>query len=309
VTRDSIEAGIAQGTKSRRALVLVNPGKRDAAGLNEALGRLAAGGVGIEVRDLDPGAAGASLHAASGRCQLIVVSGGDGTLHRAAPLLIEEGLPVGILPTGTANDLARTLAIPPDPVRAADVILAGHTKTIDLGEVNGHPYFNVASIGMTVDLTVRLTGETKRRWGRAAYALTALKVALSAAPFTARIVGGGETIETRTLQIAVGNGRYYGGGMAVDEGAAIDDGHLHLYSLEMQRALAMLPMLWSFRRGTHGRWASVRTLIGDEFTVTTRRARPVSADGEIITATPCTFRVLPRALRVFVPRSDEAGAG
>ena len=79
-----------------------------------------------------------------------------------------------LLPLGTANDLARTLGLPLDLAAAAEVIGRGHTRRIDVGLVNGHAFFNVASIGLSADLAGRLTGLDKRRWGRLAYAARAL---------------------------------------------------------------------------------------------------------------------------------------
>lgn len=260
----------------------------------------------IDVSDMDldltPGPSGIDRATAAARgCDVLIVAGGDGTLHAAAPVLLATGLPFGILPAGTANDLAHTLSIPADPAAAAQIILAGHTRSIDLGEVNGIPYFNAASIGMTVQLTRTLTREMKQRWGKAAYALAAARVALSARAFRATINGPDGSVDVRSLQIAVGNGRFYGGGNAVSEHASIDDGHLHLYSLETASAWRLLPMLWSLRNGTHGRWASVRTSVGDTFEVRTRSPHSVSADGEIICKTPATFRVLANALNVLAP--------
>lgn len=292
-----------EASARRRLLVAVNPQKRDAPELAASLARLVAGNVEIELVDLDVLSKDRDQALSAARaCIAVVVSGGDGSLYHAAPFLREAGRPVGILPTGTANDFARTMGIPFAPVAAAEVILAGHTRQADLGEANGHLFFNVASLGISVALTTRLTRERKRRWGRSAYVLTAVQAAAAIEPFSARIVTPHETVDVRTLQIAVGNGRYYGGGSAVDEKATIDDGVLHLYSLEMTSPWALLPMLWSFRKGTHGRWASVRTAVGKEMRVETRRPRAINADGEIITTTPCTFRVLPKALTVLAPR-------
>ncbi len=300
-TPDTANATIESSAR-RRLLIAVNPQKRDAPELAASLARLVAGDVEIDLVDLDVLSKDRDqAFRAARESSAIVVSGGDGSLYHAAPFLREAGRPVGILPTGTANDFARTMGIPFEPVAAAEVILAGHTRLADLGEANGHLFFNVASLGMSVALTARLTRERKRRWGRSAYVLTAVEAAATIEPFSARIVTSHETVDVRTLQIAVGNGRYYGGGSTVDENATIDDGVLHLYSLEMSSPWAMLPMLWAFRNGTHGRWASVRTAVGTEMRVETRRPRDINADGEIITTTPCTFRVIAKALAVLAP--------
>jgi len=108
-------------------------------------------------------------------------------------------------------------------------------------------------------------------------------------------------VRSLTLQIAVGNGRYYGGGNIVAEDADIDDETLSLYSLEFVKAWRMVMMLRSFRSGEHGELEEVRTLRADRFEVRTRRTRPVNADGEIVTQTPAVFTVSPKAIEVFVP--------
>lgn len=232
---------------------------------------------------------------------LVVVGGGDGTINAAALGVIEAGLPLGILPMGTANDLARTLGIAPDLNTAAQVIADGRTRAIDLGLVNDQPFFNVASLGLSAELAQRLTRDIKRRFGRLGYGLVALRVLAQARPFSAMITSEEGTVRVRTLQIAVGNGRYYGGGNAVEKDAAIDDQHLDLYSLELSRAWKLALMARSFRYGEHGAWEEVRAIRAREFEIRTRRPRPINADGEIVTATPARFTIRPAAVTVFAP--------
>jgi diacylglycerol kinase family enzyme len=104
---------------------------------------------------------------------VVLIGGGDGTLNAAAPGLMDTGLPLAILPLGTANDLARTLGIPSDIKEAVRLAVTGTARRIDLGEVNGIFFFNVASIGLSVELARELTREMKRRWGVLGYAVAA----------------------------------------------------------------------------------------------------------------------------------------
>jgi diacylglycerol kinase (ATP) len=186
-------------------------------------------------------------------------------------------------------------------VEAARVIAAGTLRQIDLGLVNGHPFFNVASVGLSADLARSLGRDLKQRFGRLGYGVAAARLLARARPFAATIVSADEQTRVSTLQIAVGNGRHYGGGNVVERTARIDDQQLDLYSLEFSRAWKLAMLARSFRRGVHGARPEVRTLRGREFTVLTRRPRPVNADGELVTSTPALFTLAPGAVRVFVP--------
>jgi diacylglycerol kinase (ATP) len=236
-----------------------------------------------------------------GEVDLIAVGGGDGSLNCAARGLLDAGLPFGIIPLGTANDLARTLGIPVTLEAAIDVICAGHMRRIDVGDVNGHPFFNVASLGMSAELAMSLTSQDKKRFGQFGYALAALRVLMRARSFSARIIGPHSSVRVRSYQIAVGNGRYYGGGMAVQENASIDDHQLHLYSLEVSDVWKLVLMAPAFRAGRHGTYQEVRVEDGHRFEVRTRRPMPINADGEILTQTPAVFSIHPSALDVYVP--------
>ncbi|WP_218080439.1 lipid kinase [Anthocerotibacter panamensis] len=235
------------------------------------------------------------------RVDLVIVGGGDGTLNAAAAGLVETQLPLGILPLGTANDLARTLSLPTALPDACQVIQRGQTRRIDLGWVNGHYFFNVANLGLSTVITRQLGGGLKRRWGILAYAMTAFKVVGQARPFRAEIRVDGHKFKVRTLQIAVGNGRYYGGGMPVVHDAAIDDQRLDLYSLECQDWWQVLTLLPALARGEQGNSPLVSALQGQEIEIITPRPRRISTDGEFTTMTPARFRVIPLALTAFVP--------
>jgi diacylglycerol kinase (ATP) len=287
----------------RRALLLVNRHARSGtASLDDALSVLRRGGV--EVTEEDCGSKRPIpdvIRAQAGGFDCIIVGGGDGTLNAASPALIETGLPLGILPLGTANDLARTLGIEPDPVAAAGLIVAGNTRRIDLGEVNGHPFFNVASIGFSAQLAQDLTAEAKQKWGVLGYAITALRLLVSLRPFRAYLDHDGTTDIIRTVQISAGNGRHYGGGMTVESSAEPDDGYLDVYSLEIRHWWQMLALFPALRSGTQGTWDEVRTFRTTECTVRTRRVRLINTDGELKTQTPGRFRILRKAIQVYAP--------
>lgn len=233
---------------------------------------------------------------------MVIVGGGDGTLNAIADSLVETQLPLGIIPLGTANDLARTLQIPLNILEACKTIATGHPYAIDLGWVNGKHFFNVASIGLSVKITENLSKERKRRWGVLAYPATALEVIRRSRPLRAEITSQGETIKVKTLQIAIGNGRYYGGGLAVAHDAAIDDQRLDLYSLELEHWRQIFGLAFALLRGKHAETPGSRYLSGTEFEINTSRPHKINTDGEITSKTPAKFKLISQAISVILTK-------
>ncbi len=288
---------------AHRALLLVNRNaRRGHEQLESAIHQL--GTLGFEVLEASidrPTLLSQTIRENRDRVDLVIVGGGDGTLNAAVEGLVETQLPLGILPLGTANDLARTLGLPPTLPEACQVIANGKTQAIDLGWVNGKYFFNVASLGLSVQITRGLTKTAKRRWGVLAYAATAVQVLSKSRRFKAEIVCDGRSEKVKTVQIAVGNGRYYGGGMTVAEDAAIDDERLDLYSLEIDHWWQMALALPDLRRGTHTNSRWIQNWHGKEIFVYVSKPRSINTDGEITTTTPAHFKVVPKALTVLIP--------
>jgi diacylglycerol kinase (ATP) len=286
-----------------RALLLVNrAARRGAETLDDAVACLREHGLElVEESSAAPDRLTGVITRYRGEVDRVVLGGGDGTLGAALPGLLETGLPLGILPLGTANNVARTLGIPPELRAACHVAAEGMRRRIDVGQVNDHYFLTTASLGLSVRITARLTGAAKQRWGVLAYAVTAVRAAAGSRPFHADIEWEGGRLRTRTLQIVVGNGRYYGSAMTVAEDAAIDDGRLDLYSIEAKHWLAIAPLLPALKRGRQGEKRQVEALRAREITIRTRTPRPIDVDGELVTWTPARFRVLPGALTVFAP--------
>ena len=233
----------------------------------------------------------------------VVLGGGDGTLNAAAPALRRLARPFGLLPLGTANDLARTLEIPLDPVEAAAVIVAGSTRRIDLGLIDGAPFFNVASLGLSAEVVREheSEGARKRLLGVLNYPLSAWAAFRRHRPFKAELIIDGEPLRCRCMQIAVGNGRHYGGGMTIDERAEIDDGWLKVYYLRPAGLMAMLWMLPALRFGWLRRTSEAEVRWARRVEIRTRRPRPLDVDGELNGRTPVVIEIAPGAVEVFAP--------
>lgn len=293
-----------------RALLIVNRRSRAGDGdLSAAIAMLEARGLSVRVCRFDqPGEIDSTIRSQVGEVDLVILAGGDGTMNAAADALVDCGLPFGILPTGTANDLARTLDIPTDLTEAAAVIGGGRRHPIDLGRVNGKHYFNAASIGLSAEVTRHHTVERKRRYWLFAYFLSLRDAWRTTRPFRARLICDGRRMRLRAIQVTVGNGRHYGGGMTVSEDAAIDDGWLDVYCLRPGSFWSLLMLAPALRLGRLRCGESVHVTRGRIVEVHTRRRLPINTDGELTTHTPARFQVVRGALTVFVPGSYQSMA-
>lgn len=232
----------------------------------------------------------------------VILAGGDGTMSSAAGSLSECGLALGILPIGTANDLARTLKIPESLEAAAAIIVDGRRHFIDLGKVNGHYFVNAAHIGLGVKVNRTLTQDLKSRWGRFSYARSLFEAFQSIRSYRADIVCDGEEFSVRSIHITVANGRFYGGGMALSKEASIDDHKLRIFSLEPQSFGTLLSHAVAFLLGAQliGR-EGVWLRSGESVRINTSRPMDIYADGEFISQTPAYFDLQPSSLQVCVP--------
>lgn len=251
---------------------------------------------------------GRGIREAAGRCDGVVLAGGDGTVNAALPALIDTGAPLGLLPVGTANDLARTLGVPNDPAAAARVIAKGAERALDVGRVNQRLFCNVAHIGFGVHAhSEGMSAGRKRRWRALSYPVSLARAVGRLRPFSVEVHVDRRVERLRTLHFSVGNGRFYGGGVPVQAAAVIDDGLLDAYAVPPHGPLGLARAVWDvWRGGAPGRavWRSAARRIE----VRTRRPRRIMADGEYLAWTPATFEVLPGALRAVVPL-EQAGPG
>lgn len=296
-----------------KALLVVNRrARKGEQKLDEALEQLQHCGLKwIEVSPEAPEQIGDAIRHHREQVDRVIIGGGDGTLNAAIPGLIETQLPLGILPLGTANDLARTLGIPTTMPEACRILTGGNSTRIDVGWVNEHYFFNVASIGLSVQITHKLDAETKQQWGVFAYPIAALQALRHYRPFWASFcLEAGDLRRVKTVQIAVGNGRYYGGGMSVANDATITDQQLDVYTLNLKHWWQLGAILPDIRSGNQASWSFVDGFRCKEVKITTARPMPVNTDGEITTYTPAHFRIIPEALSVLVaPEQVAPSAG
>jgi YegS/Rv2252/BmrU family lipid kinase len=276
--------------------------RRGTGGLAEARKLLESNGFSLlEADAAGLGATAATIREHRRAVDCVIIGGGDGTLNGAAEALIETGLPLGVLPLGTANDFARTLGIPLDLPGAVGVIVAGLKHRVDVGRVNDRCFLNAASLGLSVWVAEHVRPEVKRRWGALAYGFALVDALRATRPFGVLAVCDGERRRLRTIQVTVGNGVHYGGGLTVAEDAAIDDGWLNLLVVRPLRPWGLMRLAMALRTGRFRGEPMVRIQRARRIELHTRRRRRINTDGEVTTATPAVFEVMPGALTVFVP--------
>ncbi|MDT0186702.1 lipid kinase [Microbacterium sp. ARD31] len=239
---------------------------------------------------------------------LLVAGGGDGTIGCAAEMVAHTPTRLGVLPLGTANDFARTLGVPTGLVEAVDTLVTGKVVDIDLGRVDGRAYLNVASVGLSVAVTQRLSPALKQRLGRLAYPVATLAAYRAHRPFGARLeLDDGTVLELSDLmQVAVGNGRHYGGGLTVAPRASIDDHLLDVYAVEQGRLRDHVSVARLLRTGHLVEHERVHHVTARRLRLVTDEPLPVNLDGEIAATTPATFEVDRNALHVVVPTGSRA---
>lgn len=230
----------------------------------------------------------------------VIAAGGDGTVIRTVGLAMQRGLPLGIVPLGTFNDLARTLDIPLDVDAAAAAIASGGRRRIDVGKVNGQYFVNEASIGLSTRIARRQTPELKKRFGVFGILWTVVQVVGRARMFGGEISFDGTTQRFRSVQITIANNAHFGGIVEVDD-ASIDDGALDLFSIEERNPLKLAGILRKAFAHDASASPGFRRCRAAQFIVRTRHPHHVTADGEPAGFTPATFEVLPRAVDILVP--------
>jgi diacylglycerol kinase family enzyme len=235
----------------------------------------------------------------------LVAGGGDGTLSCAAGHLAGTGRPLGILPLGTLNHLARDAGIPAELEEAAAIIGAGHVREIDLAEVNGRIFVNNSSVGLYPDM-VRLREAEQERKGRGKR-LAMLSASLATLRHFRRhrlwISAEGLEAPIHTPLLFVGNNRYAVNLLSLGRREALDEGELCLYAI---RARSRAGMFWAGIRGIFGRLDQQRdfvTFYVREAEVSSDRdAMVISADGETVRMEmPLRYRIRPKALKLIVP--------
>jgi YegS/Rv2252/BmrU family lipid kinase len=293
-----------EGERERRHLLIVNPsagggrGAKRLPAVERALGHRRVAYRKVETESMADGCRLAREAAAAG--EIPVVMSGDGMVGKIGGALAGGEVPLGIIPGGRGNDLARVLGIPTEPAEAVAVLAGGASRRIDVGEANGERFLGIASCGFDSDAN-RIANQARLVKGPLVYAYAALRALALWSPAHFVVSADGSDHPFTGYSVAVANSKAYGGGMFVAPDAELDDGLLDLVLTGEVSKLRFLVNLPKVFKGRHIDNEEVSTLRAGEVEVSADRPFAVFADGEHITDLPVRIRVLPGALSVIAP--------
>jgi YegS/Rv2252/BmrU family lipid kinase len=291
-----------------QALVIVNPqaGPGVGASAAPALDRLRRAGWQVDVCETTRRGHAAELAraAVTQGYHVVIGCGGDGTLNEVVQGLVGSEVALGIIPLGTANVLARELHIPLDPPGAANVLIAGRTRRIDVGLAGDRAFLMMAGIGLDAHVVEEVEAGPRRvpRLLKAPVLfLTTLRRVLTYPGTPMELTVNGQTVRGRVLMVVAGNIRSYAGVFQIAHAAVWDDGVLDLVVIFAGGLLVKLNsflMILRRRSTDRRRIAYFRTR---EAHIVAAQPVPVQADGDLVGVTPMTISIRPVALRVVVP--------
>ncbi len=297
-------------TDQTRAAVVVNPVKLDdAEKFRAAVGAaLTDHGLGepiwLETTPGDPGE-GQARQAVKDGAALVLACGGDGTVTAAAAGLAGTGIPLAVIPFGTGNLLARNLGLPIDLVEALTVALTGRDRRLDVGSANGSVFLTMAGLGLDAKMLDGASEPVKKRYGWAAYVVSALRHLRDRPMRITLRTDGGPPLRRRASGVIAGNVGALQGGLPLLPDAQPDDGRLDVVVLTARGVGSWLRVAAHVALRRPGVTDQVLRRTFRELRVETDRAHLWQLDGEVMGRTrQLVITVRPGALLVRVPAAD-----
>ena len=251
----------------------------------------------------------AARHAISQNQRFLLAMGGDGTFQALANGVFGSDVIIGILPTGAGNDFASALGLPPNPLLAAEGVLRGKPRLVDLVRVrtaDGRTrlYAGGGGIGLDAEAVLIASGAYRKFPGRFRYIASALRALLKHLPLTVRLefphsdLGA---VETKCLLAAVLNTPTYGGGVRLAPDSVVDDGLIQVVLVEDLSTLGILKLLPELMRTGDLGTSKVQRWKVKSVMMCADRPAFFHGDGEILGRAPVEIEVVPAAVRVLAP--------
>jgi diacylglycerol kinase family enzyme len=244
--------------------------------------------------------------ARSGGYDAILAAGGDGTIRQAARALADTGMPLGVIPVGTANVLSHEIGLPHGPQDLADVLLRAPAVTIRAPTVNGELFLLMAGAGFDGRVIDALSHPIKSRIGKLAYAAPVLG-ALARAPDALDLEIDGRP--HRATWAVIANARHYGGAFVIAEGARLHDPGLSAVLFDAAERRALLACLIALASGRLSTCRYVRVVPCRQVEIRSRAVVPVQVDGDAFGSTPVTVASDGPRVSLIMPLPASAGRG
>ncbi len=297
----------------KKLKLLYNPlaGDRTFPGnLDACIGALQSGGYEVHVfRSQQPGDIEnhiAKMH--SKHYDAVVICGGDGSISRGVNAMLANGVhvPLGIIPSGTANDFATHFAIPQDHAKAAALIARGRVMPIDIGQVNDHYFINVCAAGLFSGISQSTDLWAKNTFGKLAYYLKGVEQLPNFVPVGLKIQTAQRTIEDKFTFFCVLNSSGAGGFDKLAPGASVVDGYLDFVAFRGMPLLELPLVFVKVLSGEHLEDDRVVYIRDKQFQVEPLEDTPcmflgTDLDGEAGPNLPVNIQCLPGAIQLFIP--------
>jgi len=250
-----------------------------------------------------PGDATRKASQDSMKYETIIAAGGDGTLHEIINGLGQRpsSVKLGIIPTGTSNDFARALQIPPGIEEAARIIGQRKTQEVDLGIINDRLFINIAGGGVLTHISYAVPSKLKTYLGQLAYYAKSLEELPRLRPVHVRISTPEVTIEEDIMLFLTANSRSVGGFEHLAPRASLNDGLLDLIVVKRLNLGEFIHLAAKCLSGDHINHPKIIYLQTSKVEVSSKEKVSLNADGEYAGVLPCTINVLPKHVIVFTP--------
>jgi len=238
-------------------------------------------------------------------CSTLVAAGGDGTINEVINGMVaakapERGVPLGIIPLGTANVLAVEMKLPKSSLGIARAITNGVATPLALGEINGRHFVMMAGAGFDAHVVKGVNLAIKKRFGQLAYGIAILQEAFRGEKRRYRIEVDGETLEAASLVVT--NGRYYGGPFILAPAARLQDRRLYLCTFEKDGALNVMRYLAALGTGRLGALPDFACRPVDEVRIEGGNGEPLQIDGDSQGVLPTQIRAVDTGLKLLYSR-------
>lgn len=287
--------------------VIINPvSGRARPGAGEARAQLASGVIeragersGVFITERPGHGRELAAAAVTAGARLVVAWGGDGTINEVAAALAFGNVPLGIIPAGSGNGLARELRIASNPERALTDIIAATPQPIDLGELGGRLFVNAAGIGIDAHVAARFNAPGNKRRGFTGYLREGARALVSYKPATYTITVDNDQLVVRAVVVVIANGAQYGNGARIAPGARFDDGALDLVVVEEHSRITTISRMPHLFRGTIARVPGCSLRRMQNAVIESTESMIFHVDGEPVSnGTQLTARIHPGALKI-----------